>query len=362
MPKLIYKQLYFKSEAPQADDAANYIIRGVFSTGDEDRQGDVVVQAGWDIKEYMENPTVLFAHDHYQPAVGKVIELGYNAQGNLAGAIKFAAEEYDFAMTLYKLYAGMYMRAFSAGFANNEYEVDQENDRFILKSNTLYEISCVNVPANAGALAASKGIDMDPLYAKIKEMRMKQKSVVPYADHGTAPEDTSWDGPAQIKACGDDLDLLKSICTWYDSENADVKSSYKLPHHEADGLKAVWKGVSAAMGALLGSMGGVDIPEAEKQGVYNHLAKHYKEFDKEVPEFKSYAADELKRISGEKKDIVAELSRADRKTLIKAKRTIDRVLTAEKEADKDKVSIKTLNKAIRSLLGAKDTIRKIDKK
>jgi len=35
--------------------------------------------------------------------------------------------------------------------------------------------------------------------------------------------------------------------------------------------------------ALLGARGGVDIPSGDKRAVYNHLAAHYKEFDKVPP-------------------------------------------------------------------------------
>ena len=60
-----------------------------------------------------------------------------------------------------------------------------------------------------------------------------------------------------------DVDKLMEMCTWYDAENEDVKSAYKLPHHRASDLKAVWRGVAAAMGALLGARGGVDIPDGD---------------------------------------------------------------------------------------------------
>lgn len=288
--ELIRKQFHFKITGV---DESKYVISGVFSTGGEDRHGEVVDQMGWKLDEFMQNPVVLFAHDPYQPAVGKVINIGKDANGNLSGDIQFAAEEYPFAMIIYRLYLGGFMRAFSVGFMNDKYEVDQETDTLILRENTLMEISCVNIPANAAALAEQKGIDLTEYRAKMTDMR---KAAIPYADHGMAPEDASWDGPGEMSACGDDLGKLKAICAWFDSENADVKSSYKLPHHQADGLKAVWKGVSGAMAALLGARGGVDIPESDRKGVYNHLAKHYAEFEKDVPEFKSYTAEELKAI------------------------------------------------------------------
>jgi len=81
------------------------------------------------------------------------------------------------------------------------------------------------------------------------------------------------------------------MCTWYDSEKPELKSSYKLSHHSLSGYKTVWRGVAAAMAALMGARGGVNIPDVDKRGVYNHLAKHYADFDKEAPEYKT--ADEI---------------------------------------------------------------------
>lgn len=144
-------------------DKENYTLRGVFSTNDVDRHGEVVDQKGWILDEFLANPVVLFGHDHSIPAIGKVESIGYNNEGNLEGQIKFAVEEFDFARTIFNLYAGGYMRAFSAGFMNEEAEYDPVADILVLRKNTLYEVSCVNVPANAMALAKSKGIDTTPL-------------------------------------------------------------------------------------------------------------------------------------------------------------------------------------------------------
>lgn len=115
--------------------------------------------------------------------------------------------------------------------------------------------------------------------------------MIPYKKYPTADPDMAWDGPAQIKAA--DVDTLLLICAWYDETKADVKGSYKLPHHLAENKNVVWKGVTAAMGALLGARGGVDIPDDDRKGAFNHLAKHYKQFEKDPPEFKDYGSADL---------------------------------------------------------------------
>jgi len=125
------------------------------------------------LNEYLKNPVVLFAHDHYQPAVGQVTELRLNEDSNLEGVIKFAVDEYEFAKTLFNLYKGKFMRAVSAGFINKKYEIDEENDTFTLKENTLLEMSMVNVPANSMALAKSAGIDVSSIEKLMDERKTK---------------------------------------------------------------------------------------------------------------------------------------------------------------------------------------------
>ena len=115
-----------------------------------------------------------------------------------------------------------------------------------------------------------------------------------------APEDRDWDwhGTAEGDKSDEILEaggwrLLADAHAWYDPRRDDgrdppqEKGAYKLPHHELlDGrLRVVWHGVRSAMQVLLGSRGGVDIPDADRNKVYEHLAHHYAEFDREPPPF-----------------------------------------------------------------------------
>ncbi|MHC1602348.1 MAG: hypothetical protein ACXQS4_03865, partial [Methermicoccaceae archaeon] len=53
------------------------------------------------------------------------------------------------------------------------------------------------------------------------------------------------------------------------------------------------RGLFAAMAALQGARGGVDIPAGERKAVYNHLAAHYADLELEPPELAASAASAL---------------------------------------------------------------------
>lgn len=157
-------------------------------------------------------------------------------------------------------------------------EHETSNPARIIKEVVPYEIS----PVLLGA-----GIDTGTLAIK-----SSNKGVIPYKETPKAPEEEGWDAGKEGKEA--DIDDLKIMCAWVDSENTETKGAYKLPHHKASGgHSVVWRGVAAAMGALLGARGGVDIPSGDRKGIYNHLVKHYKEFSKDPPEFRALDSEGL---------------------------------------------------------------------
>lgn len=115
-------------------------------------------------------------------------------------------------------------------------------------------------------------------------------------------EDTevSWDSSAAIKRVKDwssddngDIDFAKyRKAFFWVGEDGEKQGDYKLPFADVvdDELVAIWRGVAAAMGALMGARGGVDIPDDEKQAVYSAISKYYKKFGMEPPEMKSVEA------------------------------------------------------------------------
>lgn len=153
----------------------------------------------------------------------------------------------------------------------------------------------------------------------------KANTVVRSHDPSKAPIEQAWD----FRAAEYDVNQLKFAASWFDEENPDTKSSYKLPHHESNG-QTVWRGVATAMNALLGGRGGVTIPIGDRRGVYNHLASHYRQFDRDPPEF---------RVVVTKKNKETEATRLE-----------------ESEAEQFGTQIEDLTKENKDLLGEKETL------
>jgi len=263
-------------------------FRMVVSSEHTDRQGEVVMQDGIDVSNYMKNPVVLNSHDYW--GINSIVGMTQTLTKEVIDGVKCTVATGKFAPTetgqlARKLYEGGFLNAGSIGFIAKTFSAESEA---VITTSEMLEWSFCSVPANAAALRLNAlGVTVDML--RSKGFAIQEKGAIPYADHGTAPEGTAWDAAKEVAAAGDDVKKLKEMCAWYDDANPDLKGSYKLPHHQADGLKAVWDGVAAAMGALLGARGGVNIPDADRKGVYNHLKKHYDEFGKTAPDFKEKA-------------------------------------------------------------------------
>lgn len=171
-----------------------------------------------------------------------------------------------------------------------------------------------------------------------------------------APEDEPWEAPTLSdftdKSWDDLTDAEKRRIAghyaWAAAMPPEKFGDLKLPHHRPSDGAVVWRGVAAAMAALLGSRGGVDIPREDRRKVYNHLADHYDQFDREPPAFedslrgqKRKEEDKLQiRTVEELKqsfpDLVAQLEAAAREEGAKAERDriraideIGRVLPAD---------------------------------
>lgn len=347
----------FKVTAKQVGSENDRTLRFIGSDESVDRDGDIIDVAGWDTNNYMKNPVVLWAHNigaMEMPPIGKTVSLNKDIQNKqLIFDIKFptlaelstdvqnTSDHAKFVDTIYSMCKNGYLNAVSVGFKGIKYKRRDDDDVLDLPEwqrgihymeQQLYEISICPIPANPNALQTAKSEGLDKY--SIKSFFDVQKSAIPFHSYPKADENTAWDGPKEVAAA--DVDDLKKMCAWYDTEHADVKSAYKLPHHQKDGYKTVWKGVVAAMAALLGSRGGVNIPEPDKKAVYNHLAKHFKEFGKTPPDYKLLSESEVKAMTEDEKS-GARLSDDSKKALADIHKSLTDTIASHKEAHKGAV-------------------------
>jgi HK97 family phage prohead protease len=115
------------------------------------------------------------------------------------------------------------------------------------------------------------------------------------APHSTTTDTGDWDSGLYEKRLPNERAVLRQCYAWVDPDgDPDAKSSYKFPHHVVDETgdvsAASTVACSAGIGVLNGSRGGADIPDADRQGVYNHLARHLRDAEMEPPELNSRTA------------------------------------------------------------------------
>lgn len=131
----------------------------IASTSTIDRSGDSIDQAGWDLKNFMLNPVMLWAHDYSALPVAKATSIVVDGRG-LVADYEFAPPEGNpMAQQVKTLVDEGFLNAVSVGF------MPLERNGNVITKMELFEISFVPVPANPQALQLmlSKGIASDVL-------------------------------------------------------------------------------------------------------------------------------------------------------------------------------------------------------
>jgi len=315
----------------KAVDIDNGVFEAMISTEAVDRQGDIVRALGARLENYLKNPVVLWAHDYQAPPVARALSVEIIPGEGLKSTFQFSGWGVNpQADTIRRLWAGGFLNATSIGFIplkSNPMDGNKDGEGWYSPHDyvewELLEFSIVPVPANQDALRLALRSLAQPVAKRgrvlsaVNERKLREaaeainavleqladetqeegiKTAVPYADHG-ADEESEWSKPAlgdfTDQAWEDltDTDKRRIMAhyAWTASNPPETFGDLKLPHHKAgtSGVgAAVWRGVAAAMAALLGGRGGVDMPESDRKSVYNHLSRHYAQFDREPPDYK----------------------------------------------------------------------------
>lgn len=181
-------------------------------------------------------------------------------------------------------------------------EMDGRKVRFLAKQK-VHEVS----PVLVGAGVNTRTLAVKSSQPHGRTAHMYKAAIRP---HETDVVAKAWDGAAVVAAIPDDASVsdLRSVFAWVDSDgDPEAKSSYRFPHHHGPGGPANVRACLAGIAALNGARGGTSIPEADRQGVYNHLAAHLRDADREPPELRAAGPGGLK-FNEEAMVVMADLS------------------------------------------------------
>jgi phage head maturation protease len=175
MPDTMKYKSYAATElkAEETDDEQSVVA--TIATNAVDRDNEVILTKGVDLKGFRENPVVLFAHRAMEPPIGRAAWIKHiKADDAIRAKVVFAKTE--FAQEIFSLFKDGIMKAFSIGFNpfsegadfGKPTEEEIKNDKRLAKVGVLcrkvemLEFSAVPVPANreALAIAVSKGLTL----------------------------------------------------------------------------------------------------------------------------------------------------------------------------------------------------------
>ena len=162
----------FKSLGEQPDGSVE--IKGLASTNSQDRAGDVIEVEAWTkggVDNYLENPIVLYNHNHDQP-IGRA-----KAVRTVDNGLEFTAKISKAAGQITDLIKDGVLGAFSVGFRVKDADHIPDTGGLRIKDAELFEVSVVSVPCNQGAMfSLSKGFDSMEDYEEFKKSFIKTNS------------------------------------------------------------------------------------------------------------------------------------------------------------------------------------------
>ena len=149
----------------------------VMSTFDVDRDFEKVDPAGWNLKNYLANPVILWSHDYSIPAIGYAENM--KADTVLEGDIVFNSKEFDeFGWSIGQRVKAGALRCGSVGFIAEEVEFLESKDRecdLIFRKQELLEFSICCVPANPFATSGTKKLEITEVIQEPEELSFYDK-------------------------------------------------------------------------------------------------------------------------------------------------------------------------------------------
>lgn len=150
------RELIERTKAASDEDTGSFRVVG--TSENLDRYEEVISIAGWDTAHYLNNPVILWGHDHSR-LIGMTTSIEI-VDGKMVFNGKFAPT--DEGQEKRRLYDAGFLRATSVGF------IERERQGNLITKAELLELSFVSVPANpfALSLAMEKGLNTNELVTK----------------------------------------------------------------------------------------------------------------------------------------------------------------------------------------------------
>lgn len=203
----IFESESFKSlvdSTVKSADADTGTFEVIITTENLDRYQEVISIDGWELDHYLNNPVVLWGHDHSK-LIGVCTSLT-KRDGKLVAKGKFAPTEEG--QEKRKLYEQGFLKATSVGF------IEKEREGNLITKAELLEFSFVSVPANpyALSLAIKTERSIDELVTKgiltLKEVEEEAEPIVEKPAETETPEP-----PAETPELTDDQKALADLIT-----------------------------------------------------------------------------------------------------------------------------------------------------
>lgn len=195
-----FKSLVESTQKSTDSDTGTFEV--IITTENLDRYQEVISIDGWELDHYLNNPVVLWGHDHSK-LIGVCTTLT-KRDGKLVAKGKFAPTEEG--QEKRKLYEQGFLKATSVGF------IEKEREGNLITKAELLEFSFVSVPANpyALSLAIKTQRSIDELVTKgiftIKEVEVEKTDTEPIEEETT-------ETPAENPTLTDDQKALADLIT-----------------------------------------------------------------------------------------------------------------------------------------------------
>lgn len=163
-------------------DAADHTFEFVGNTGGLDRSGETIAVDGWQLENWLKNPVILWSHKDWELPVAKGLDARKDAELGLVIKGQWASEHYDFAGVVEAMYGDSFLNGFSVCFQPKAWEdfADGTDDRKAghyrhYSEQELLEVSVLNIPCDADALALRKGLHSVDVMRGDRELRRMVK-------------------------------------------------------------------------------------------------------------------------------------------------------------------------------------------